>query len=270
MRLYVINLDRSGDRLARIGGLFSTMGLEFTRITAVDVRVLSDDALAQVQKCNIWTQDLMRGEIACFLSHARALQQFVDDNAPYGVIFEDDVELGRGAASLLKDDSWLENMAHKTGEMIDLVKLETSGKKLLLGQAIPIEDQDNFTLARLKSTHMLAAAYLISRPAAMRLLEMMQQQAAPFDHFLFNFGLGIAQHFTLYQLEPAIAIQAGLASTLEGERADKKQQAKSNRCFRQTLFREIRRLKNRAITGLWGIKTNLFTRDRWQRVSFNK
>jgi len=248
------------------------MGLEFTRISAVDARDLSDEVYAQVQDRNIWTQDLTHGEVACFLSHGRALKQFIADNTPYGVIFEDDVALGRGAEIVLKNRNWLANMSDKAGEVIDLVKLETAGKKLWLGSPLPFNDErlKSFTLARIKSTHILAAAYLISRPAAIRLLDMMQRKAAPFDHFLFNFGLGNVQEFTLYQLDPAIAIQAGLSSTLEGERGVQKQKLKARRRVSQTLSREIIRLKKRAMTGLWGIKTNLFTRERWKRVPFNK
>jgi len=155
-------------------------------------------------------------------------------------------------------------------EIIDIIKLETSGKKVWLGPNLPLEEQDQagFGLAQIKSAHLLSAAYLISRNAAIHLLELMRFKAAPFDHFLFNFSLGIAQEFTLYQLDPAIAVQASFISTMESERAKDKIAAKASRRLNQTLARETRRLIRRTRTGLWGIKTNLFTQDQWKRVPY--
>jgi len=198
------------------------------------------------------------------------LEKFIADNLPYGVIFEDDVILGHGAQDILGEARWLSPFVDKAGEIIDVIKLETSGKKVWLGPNLPLEGQDQagFGLAAIKTTHILAAAYLISRHAAIHLLELMRCKAAPFDHFLFNFSLGIAQEFTLYQLDPAIAIQAKFVSTLESERAKDKIAAKASRRFDQTLVRETRRLIRRTRTGLWGIKTNLFTQDQWKRVPY--
>jgi len=270
MRLYVINLDRSPDRLARLGVQFSKQGLDFTRIEAVDACALSDAQYRAVQEHNIWSQNLTRGEVACFLSHGRALERFIADDVPYGVIFEDDVTLGGDAAKLLNRTDWLINMTNKTGERIDIVKLETSGKKVWLGQPLPLEGEASnvFALARLKSTHIMAAAYLISRHSAMRLVDVMRGKAAPFDHFLFNFSCNLAQEFALYQLDPAIVVQAGLVSTLEGERALDKKCLKSRRSWFGTLTREARRLVRRTSRGLWGMKINLFSADQWKYVPF--
>jgi len=270
LQLYIINLEGATGRLVRLRKQFSRIGLGFVRIEAVDACALSKAQCRDMQNRNIWSQPLTRGEIACFLSHGRALEQLIADNVSHGVIFEDDITLGKEAATLLQNADWLIKMAEKTGEEIDIIKLETAGKKVWLGQDLPLEDlsRSGFALKKLKSTHIMAAAYLVSRAAAMRLLEMMTEKAAPFDHFLFNFSLGNAQKFALYQLDPAIAVQAGLESSLEGERSYDKKRLKSQRRFDQTLAREARRLIRRAKTGLWGLKTNFFTHDQWKRVPF--
>jgi len=270
MQLYVINLERSVERFERICAQFSQFRLDFTRIKAIDAHDLSDEQYFAVQNANIWTQALTRGEIACFLSHAKALETFIADNVPYGVIFEDDVLLGQSAQKWLHTSKWLIKIMQQTGEEIDIVKLETSGKKLWLGQqwSIQQEGEEGFSLAKIKSTHIMAASYLISRQAAMRLLELMQQKAAPFDHFLFNFSLGNAQKFALYQLDPAIVVQTDLTSTLEGERSQNKQQVKSRRTVYQTLKRETRRVFRRAKQGIWVMKINFFTTEQWKRIPF--
>jgi len=100
VRLYVINLERSPDRLAHLRQQFAKFGLDFTRIEAVDAWHLSAAQRQDVQSRNIWTQELTGGEIACFLSHAKALEKFIADNLPYGVIFEDDVILGKLAVTI--------------------------------------------------------------------------------------------------------------------------------------------------------------------------
>jgi len=270
MQLYVINLDRSTARLAYIDAQFSQFDLNFIRIPAIDAHTLSDFSYGEVQKRNIWPQAMTRGEVACFLSHGRALERLVADHVPYGVIFEDDVTLARDAAKWLQQDDWLSKLVAQNSGEVEIVKLETSGKKVWLGQGMKLEGQGRakFMLAPLKSTHIMGAAYLISRDAALRLLEMMQHKAAPFDHFLFNFSLGNAQKFALYQLDPAIAIQAGLPSSLEEDRAAKHQNAKKHRRLGDNLRREARRLVRRTRTGLWGMKINFFTSDQWKRISF--
>jgi len=287
MRLYVINLDRSVDRFSRIVEKFSYLNLDFTRIVAIDAQDLDALQCQAVQVRNIWSQALTLGEIACFLSHGKALQQFLADDAPYGVIFEDDVTLSHDAWKWLNRADWLVELADKAGEVPDIVKLETSGKKVWLGQGLRCGKQDmaafvqerfpetaptfsGGSLAKLKSTHIMAAAYLVSRSAAIKILALMQEKSAPFDHFLFNFSLGVAEKFLLYQLDPAIAVQASLPSTLEGERSQDKKQQKEARSFSQTLKREAKRLVYRTRTGFWGFKTNFFTRDQWKRVPFKK
>jgi len=271
MKLYVINLERAQTRLERMQTIFAAHNLSFTRIKAIDGAQLDEETYKEINAVNLWLEALTHGEVACFLSHKKALETLIADKVPYGVIFEDDVQLGEAAEKILASSVWLPAGATEAAEM-EIVKLETSGKKVWLGSPQPVMVEGGslapFTLAAIKSTHIMAAAYVISRDAAVRLLQLMQQASAPFDHFLFNFSLGNAQKFALYQLDPAIVIQADLPSTLEGARAKNKKRLKQRRSFRQTLKRELLRLVARTRTGIWGIKTNFVTADQWKRVPF--
>jgi len=264
MKLYVINLARSQERFKRLEAIFAALSLNFTHIDAVDNIRLDEKTRAKINAINVWPQPMTRGEIACFLSHKKVLEQLIADEVTYGVIFEDDVELADAASVLLSSTAWLP-------EGVDIVKLETAGKKLWLGcpQPLMIEGKavDKFHLAHIKSTHIMTAAYLISRAAAIRLVDIMDRKSAPFDHLLFDFSLGVVQEFNLLQLDPAIAIQADLGSTLEGERATTYQRIKK-RPLVQTLKREIKRVFYRAYVGLWGMKVNYFSREQWKRVPF--
>ncbi|UXN06067.1 glycosyltransferase family 25 protein [Bartonella sp. HY761] len=309
MKLYVINLDRTPERLQRLQEIFGDLQLELTRVAAIDAQNLNDDDVNEIQKNNIWSEPLTKGEIACFLSHARALQLIADGDDEYGAIFEDDVELGEGAQDILQDDQWIiEHFSKNNLERFpksvkrfsdkkrgvnkglerrsdpvrskcalsnapcDIIKLETSGKKVWLGegQKIGCFKGQEFYLAELKSTHIMAAAYIVSKQAAQKLLVQMQHVSAPFDHWLFNFDYGIIDKLKAYQLDPAIAIQAKLPSTLQGERSQITTAKKVKRTKAQTIKRELCRLVKRSKTGLWGLGINLLTKTRWKRVAFAK
>ncbi len=93
--VYVINLDRSPDRLAALGEQCGEVGLHLERIAAIDCRELDqipwrtqyDDARNRRE----YLGPLTPGEIACFLSHRRAWGAFLQTNDPAAVFLEDDV-----------------------------------------------------------------------------------------------------------------------------------------------------------------------------------
>ncbi len=69
---YVINLDRSTERMAHMAELLSAQGLEFIRIPAVD--------------------DKMQGpHVSCFLSHIKVWETFLASDHDYALVLEDDV-----------------------------------------------------------------------------------------------------------------------------------------------------------------------------------
>jgi GR25 family glycosyltransferase involved in LPS biosynthesis len=79
MKIYVINLDKDTDRLFHMKNKFST----FTRIPAIQ----GDNIL--VKRLN---SSLTPAQLGCYLSHKRALQQFLrEENEEYLVLLEDDV-----------------------------------------------------------------------------------------------------------------------------------------------------------------------------------
>ena len=91
----VINLDRSPDRLARIATDLDQIGLEWSRLRAVE-----PDAAGNTEQflynrktaMRLHGIDLTRGEIGCFASHVQALKEFLDGNAAALLVLEDDAE----------------------------------------------------------------------------------------------------------------------------------------------------------------------------------
>lgn len=101
---FLINLDDSTDRLSAASARFAAADLPFQRLSAVDMRGKSphdhsdyNDAAAIAYM----GRSLSGGEIGCFLSHLRAAQAFLDSDAEFGVVFEDDMVIPEDMKSLL-------------------------------------------------------------------------------------------------------------------------------------------------------------------------
>lgn len=255
MKFYLINLDRSADRLAHMSAEFSRLGLDYVRIPAVDGRELPLETLETcVATDRRWTPPLTPAEIGCFLSHKRCLEAIANGDERFAAVLEDDIVFAPDAADLLRGDGWIPGDA-------DLVKIETHRKKVLIEKQVACADTP-YSVARLRSAHILSAGYIVSREAARRIVARMDRITAPIDHYLFNPAYGIFDELAIYQCSPAPCIQAGLTSTLGKER----RQAYRRPPLGWRILREMRRLLSRSMTGIWGLWTNLTSDRRWKRI----
>jgi glycosyl transferase family 25 len=158
--VYLINLDRSPDRLAFMQAQFVRLGMAFERIPAVDGRGVAADR-------HNWRHHapLRDGEVGCYLSHIKALEAFLASGAACGVILEDDAVLSDALPGIL---AGLQN-----GSDWDLVKLyatHVSGVWPRRG------------LVRVAFRHGASAAYVVNRHAAARLLSGLLPITVPYDH----------------------------------------------------------------------------------------
>ena len=125
IRTYVINLDRAPDRLAAMTTQLQSLRLPYERIAAVDAANVTEDMVTAVTAPRLgglfkgmpgyrqnaksgptiyWPEVgryFVAGEIACYLSHGRALQAFVDSGAPAALVFEDDAEIDADIADVI-------------------------------------------------------------------------------------------------------------------------------------------------------------------------
>lgn len=90
-------MERSPLRRERLEKCLNLYGLSFTRIDAVDAKNLSDEYVAKFYdpKNNPYEyfSKLNKSEIACFLSHRKALEYFIEnDKDDFAIFLEDDVE----------------------------------------------------------------------------------------------------------------------------------------------------------------------------------
>jgi glycosyl transferase family 25 len=257
MKSYLINLDRSCDRLTFMTEQFCKLGCDFTRVSAVDARMFTPeqirDALAPNQK---WPYPLTPAEIGCFLSHKKCLELIAQGEEDHAAIFEDDVLFGRDADKLFASGDWIPADA-------DIIKIETHDKIVLLGTHLPCAET-HFTVARLRSRHLLSAGYIISKPAAQRMLAFMEKPSAPLDHFLFDSEFGPFSNFAVYQTYPAMCRQVGLESTIDGNR----KHAKIRPALMRLLLRETIRIYRRSRLAIIGACVNRGARKRWTPIPF--
>jgi len=90
--IYVINLDRSKDRLMKITENLNKYNLSFNRFSAIDGSKLSDEQISQhtTKLCRSITCN--KSIIGCALSHILLWTMLInDDNADYYLILEDDI-----------------------------------------------------------------------------------------------------------------------------------------------------------------------------------
>lgn len=106
MKTYVINLDRSKDRMAFIHKQLTRLNMPYERIPAVDGRTLADEAakakVADMDKVREWPDLLVPNAIGCSLSHYNIYRKVMEGPDEYVLILEDDIELGDKLPALLK------------------------------------------------------------------------------------------------------------------------------------------------------------------------
>ncbi len=201
MKVFVINLARRRDRRAAMTAQMLSLKMPFETVSALDAAAVSDGWIARHFTTAGPLGRLSKGDQCCSLSHRKAWFTFLANGAPYAAFFEDDVVLDPAAPRLLGDLSWL-----PAG--IDVLKLEHFGpqsQRVLVGERSEIGR--GRSIAPILSRHTGAAAYILSRRAAIALLAA-ERWEVPVDHLLFNPNVSaMAVKLKPYQLLPTIARQ---------------------------------------------------------------
>jgi glycosyl transferase, family 25 len=178
----VINLKKRPDRLKKIGKRLNKLGVEWTKIEAVDGQSCKNNDLNISSKFGEigFLSDNTR---ACSASHYKVWEFLISRDFNYGIVLEDDVELSDEFRDLLYDDSWIP----KGSNLIKLEKFAPNKvSKILVGAVLSQALGDTRQVHKMYSRHTGAAAYLISRKGAKKLVKWNSQFTVPVDHLLFN------------------------------------------------------------------------------------
>ena len=202
MRVLVINLDRSPERLDAFGAEAARCGLAFERLPAVDGQLLADGDVASLVDPDFRFQPMGRGEIGIFLSHRQAWRIAAAGPDRWTAIMEDDVRLSDDVAALLA-------AIEETDPDAGIVRLETTLRRVVLDtDAVTLTP--GRTLHRMRSWHGGTAAYAIHHNCAQDLLARSERLSDPLDQWLFNPLSPVFGTLTIGQVVPGAAVQAAL------------------------------------------------------------
>jgi glycosyl transferase family 25 len=199
MQLYLINLERSPDRLEWILGRLEQLAICPIRVPAVDGKQLSKEELAKWECFRHPMFGMGPGEFACFLSHRKVWELIARGSDAWGFVAEDDIHISENLPKFLHGETWLPTDA-------EIVKAETVNQRVWLAHARTAEVFSH-RLSVLKSYHGGSAAYFISRDKAKWLLQETESFCSIPDQVLFNFAMKTASVSKIYQIDPALAVQ---------------------------------------------------------------
>ena len=94
MKIFLINLARRPDRLAHVQQQLAQLGLSFERFDAVDGATIDDTSFVDRDQFYLNNKrQIALGEIGCAMSHRAIWQQMVEQNLPFALILEDDINI---------------------------------------------------------------------------------------------------------------------------------------------------------------------------------
>lgn len=181
--VYVINLDFRRERWETLSESAARHAPRFAlhRIEAINGKTLElagFEGADQERFRQICGRPILPGEYGCYYSHIKALEQFVADGAPAGLILEDDVVFDQDSAARIS--ALLEEIPE-----FSLIKIVNHRSSMLIELG---ETARGDTVGRtIHGPQGSAAAYLVSREAAQKLLDGLKAMILPWDVALERF-----------------------------------------------------------------------------------
>lgn len=127
LKHYWINLDRCADRRNYMEAQFHKKHIDNYRISAETPETIKDYTIIRHQETLSTTTPC---EIACILSHLKAIQRGYDDGDQYFCVLEDDIEfINIDFSKILK---YIDEAQNKNKENIEVLQLYTSSHPVVI------------------------------------------------------------------------------------------------------------------------------------------
>ena len=206
MLTFLINLDRSPERLQRTQAVFAKWGLSYSRMPGVDGRAIPVNTLSTLQQAygnrRYFLKDLTPGEIGCFLSHQKCWEALVASQEDWAFICEDDLIFLSDPRPFITQTNWIPSE-------VGLIQL---GKESTHEETVRREKRflpvNNDTGARLLVLHSGIGGgcrgYMIRRDVAQLALSLANHIPAPVDDLLFSFASPLRVQAKPWSLSPSI------------------------------------------------------------------
>jgi glycosyl transferase family 25 len=209
--IFLINLDRSPERLALMRAQANELGLAFERVAAIDgTRQLPGWMVAQfLDERGRVRGGLSEGEVGCYASHLLVFSKIVERRLEAAIVLEDDAIL----------DQDFERMAHAAVRAApagwDCIHLSTDFKK----PAFPVAELGpGRSLVRYRRLPVNSLGYVVSLAGASKLLAA-RPRVRPFD---LEFRLAWLSGLEIFGTYPALARANGrLETTIRADWKDR-------------------------------------------------
>ena len=238
---YLINLDGSDQRLESAHKQLADNQISYSRFSAVDGRgkALSEfknynDAKAQ----KILGRSLLNSELGCYLSHYGCVEKFLETDADYLVVFEDDLEVSKNLKTDL--DGVLNYLdAHKDLDW-SLINIAAKKKKF----AKDITQINDKSLWHAYYFPIRGLGLIWSRKGAEEFYRLGKEIAVPVDIF---FQMWLSESGKGLGVWPALVRPVGLDSDILGTVASQgiSRKAKENRSSSYGFKKQKRMWKDR-------------------------
>lgn len=195
MKILLINLDQSQDRLIQQKEQFHKLKLEFERLPAVSIHDISENDYSQVAFKN--QREMKYSELACFLSHKKAWEVVIKKQEPC-LILEDDAVLVKDLSNILDDIAKINT--------VDFINLEVHDLKKKFVAKEPTYQVGNhyYSLLRLYQDRSGTGGYVLFPTGARKLLNKLEQSHPKMaDEFI-----STCYELNGYQIEPAALLQS--------------------------------------------------------------
>lgn len=171
--VFIINLDRSTDRLEQASSALAQENIFFERISAIDGRMLHENELTRLveQKPRDYFQPLTQGEIGCFLSHIKALQLMIERKIDIALILEDDFKLSE------KFKTQIRALILEKNNLPDVIKICRSRRK---GETLK-KLQDGSRIIRSTSAPITTGAAVWTLNGAIKFMNSFNHIKRPID-----------------------------------------------------------------------------------------
>jgi len=247
MRAFIINLDRATDRWSFVQKSFAASRLDLYRVPAIDAKLLTFPHRDYSEHLYRWFHGRTPNprELACYLSHLKAIETFFATNESHAVIAEDDIVLRPDLDSALEgalrySRSWniLRLTGLSSGHPVKVVTLYGHYSLCI-------------NLARLKG----AGAYVVDRLAAAKMLAHLLPMRLPYDHaidreWLWGLRAATIQPFPVSQTESDLlsSVQPGTYPKL----------SRTRRWLATYPYQSLNELSRWHVRGLYSLRLRLF------------
>ncbi|PMG52452.1 glycosyltransferase family 25 protein [Shewanella sp. 10N.286.52.B9] len=175
-KVFVINLDKSTERMAFMQQQLEQLNIEFERVPAVYGKALTQTEIAAVfdEPSNLAKYDkvLNVGEIGCYLSHVNCWNMILEQQLDFALILEDDSILNPDLLSLIK------SISHLSAQW-DYIKLCHGSKQKAVIDTLELDD--GFSLSTCLKLPSSTRGQFVSIAGANKLLATAMPIARPVD-----------------------------------------------------------------------------------------